>query len=168
MKGDRPQRSSASPSSRSLHVVQESGKARGCCAGESPAGPRSARLGGSRGRCRDGSAWSVELQGRSVGRGRGAVPGIARVRARKDRGGERVGREEGEVARELRLCRDARPAGGGRRQGATVAGRWAKWAFRVRLGWVFSFLFFYFKIPTQIIIKFIIINSTKINILFLV
>jgi hypothetical protein len=119
--------------------------ARGRAARNPARASRLARLGGSRGRCRDGSAWSVELQGRSVGRGRGAVPGIARVRARKDRGGERVGRDEGEVARERRLCRDERPAGGGRRQGATVAGRWAKWAFRVRLGWVFSFLFFISK-----------------------
>ena len=44
-----------SPSSRSRHAVQESGKARGCCAGESPAGPRSAPLCGSRGPLRLGA-----------------------------------------------------------------------------------------------------------------
>jgi hypothetical protein len=53
--GVRPQRSLASPSSRSRHAIQESGKARGCCAGESPAGPRSAPLSGSRGPLRLGA-----------------------------------------------------------------------------------------------------------------
>jgi hypothetical protein len=52
---DRPQRSSASPLSHSRHAVQESGKARGCCAGESPVGLRSAPPSESRGPLRLGA-----------------------------------------------------------------------------------------------------------------
>jgi hypothetical protein len=119
----------------------------GIAAGRAVHGPGAGRRTVAGARLQGGSEWrglARGLLGKELGASAAGAPGVQRLgdvgRAWKKQGrGERkVGREEEEVARERRLCRkatrDTRPAGGGRRQGTTVAGRWAKWAFRVRLG----------------------------------
>jgi hypothetical protein len=84
------------------------------------------------GRCRVLGRWSCA---RVAGMARGAGARLV-LRGQREQGKGELGGAHAQKWKEEEKMAAAR---GGRRQGAAVADRWAKWAFRVRLG---LFLFF--------------------------